>query len=162
MSLVPKIDEVSEVTQRTHYDFLCLVETWLQSHIHNNVIALDNYNIVRRDRINRVHRGVCIYIKDSTNYSVINELADTSFEVLSVRMYPSRLPRGSNNLVVGVLYHPPGADNAAMLEYLSHCLSFIESNLPNSGLILLGDFNKLNTIRVCSCYRLKVAQSSFS
>ena len=132
-----------------------MVETWLQSHIHDNVIALDNYNIVRRDRINRVHGGVCIYIKDSINYSVINELADTSFEVLWVRMYPSRLPRGFNNLVVGVLYHPPGADNAAMLEYLSHCLSFIESNLPNSGLILLGDFNKLNTIRLCSCYRLK-------
>ena len=42
-----------------------------------------------------------------------------------------------------------------MLDYLSNCLSYIESHFPNSGLILLGDFNKLNITRLCSSYNLK-------
>ena len=42
-----------------------------------------------------------------------------------------------------------------MLDYLSNCLSYIESHFPNSGLILLGDFNKLNITRPCSSYNLK-------
>ena len=155
MSLVPKIDEVVEVIQCTHYDFICFVETWLQPHIHDNVVTLGGYNIVRRDRINKLHGGVCIYIKDSIRYTAINELADTSFEVLWVHLHLRRLPRGFSNLVVGVVYHPPRSDNAAMLDYLSNCLSYIESHFPNSGLILLGDFNKLNITRLCSSYNLK-------
>ena len=155
MSLVPKIDEVVEVIQCTHYDFICFVETWLQPHIHDNVVALGGYNIVRRDRINKLHGGVCIYIKDSIHYTAINELADTSFEAIWVHLHLRRLPRGFSNLVVGVVYHPPRSDDVAMLDYLSNCLSYIESHCLNSGLILLGDFNKLNITRLCSSYNLK-------
>ena len=38
-----------------------------------------------------------------------------------------------------------------MLNYLSHCLSFRVA----PGIILLGDFNKLSTSRLCSCHRPK-------
>ena len=155
MSPVPKIDEVVEVIQCTHYDFICFVETWLQPHIHDNVVTLGGYNTVRRDRINKLHGGVCIYIKDSIRYTAINELADTSFEALWVHLHLRRLPRGFSNLVVGVVYHPPRSENAAMLDYLSNCLSYIESHFPTSGLIFLGDFNKLNITRLCSSYNLK-------
>ena len=41
MSLVPKIGEVCYITHHANYDFVYLVETWLQSHIRNNVVALD-------------------------------------------------------------------------------------------------------------------------
>ena len=50
----------------------------------------------------------------------------------------TRLPTGFNNLIIGTIY-PPGADEPAMLDYLSCCLSTLESRNPNSGLILLGD-----------------------
>ena len=155
MSLVPKIDEVVEVIQCTHYDFICFVETWLQLHIHDNVVTLGGYNIVRRDRVNKLHEGVCIYIKDSIHYTAINELPDTFFEALWVHLYLRRLPRGFSNLVVGVVYQTPRSDNAAMVDYLSNCLSYIESDFPNSGLILLRDFNKLSITRLCSSYNLK-------
>ena len=42
-----------------------------------------------------------------------------------------------------------------MLDYLSNYLSYIESHFPSSGLILLGDFKKLNITRLCSSYNLK-------
>jgi hypothetical protein len=40
MSLSPKIDDVREVIHCGNYEFVSLVETWLQSHIHDNVINM--------------------------------------------------------------------------------------------------------------------------
>ena len=60
MSLAPKIDEVREVVQQENYDLVCLVETWLQDHIHDNVVHVPEYNLIRRDRRERIHGGVCI------------------------------------------------------------------------------------------------------
>ena len=40
MLLAPKIDEVREVVQQRNYDLVCLVETWLQDHIHDNVVRM--------------------------------------------------------------------------------------------------------------------------
>jgi hypothetical protein len=31
---------------------------------------------------------------------------------------PKRLPRGYSNIIVGVLYHPPGTNNIAMKDHL--------------------------------------------
>ena len=49
MSLSPKIDEVREVIRCDNYEFVSLVETWLQNHIHDNVINIQGYNLIRRD-----------------------------------------------------------------------------------------------------------------
>ena len=42
-----------------------------------------------------------------------------------------------------------------MQEYLMDYLSSVESQHPNCGIILLGDFNKLNIVRLKRCYDLK-------
>ena len=42
-----------------------------------------------------------------------------------------------------------------MLNYLSNCLSVMESRFPNCGFIILGDFNKLYTSRLRTGYDLK-------
>ena len=53
MSLAPKIDEVREVVQQENCDVVYLVETWLQDHIHDNVVHVPGYNLIRRDRKER-------------------------------------------------------------------------------------------------------------
>ena len=63
MSLSPKIDEVREVIRCGNYEFVSLVETWLQSHIHENVINIQGYNLIRRDRVEGTHGGVCYNLK---------------------------------------------------------------------------------------------------
>ena len=40
MSLAPKIDELRHVTQHANLDCICITESWLRSHIHDNVVAL--------------------------------------------------------------------------------------------------------------------------
>ena len=134
---------------------MCFVETWLQNHIHDNVVHVLGYNLIRRDRSDRIHRGVCIYVKDTIQFSRLDELSDDSFEVLWISLRPTRSPRGITNLNVAIVYQPPSANDTDMLNYLSNSLSLVESSFPCCGLVLLGDFNKLNTARLRTGYDLK-------
>ena len=94
MSLAPKIDEVREVVQQENYDLVCLVETWLQDHIHDNVVHLPGCNLIRRDRSERIHGGVCIYVKGTIQSSRLDELSDDSFEVLWISLHPVNVFNG--------------------------------------------------------------------
>ena len=72
MSLAPKIDEVREVVRRREkFQFISIVETWLHNHIHDNVINLQGYNLIRRDRTSGQHGGVCMYIEDTIDLDTI-------------------------------------------------------------------------------------------
>ena len=119
------------------------------------MVAIDRLNLVRRNRKEIMHSGVCMYIKDTVPFSVSEDLADDFLEVLWLDLRPSQLPRGVNNIFVGVIYHPPKAQNSEMLAYLIKCLSAIESRYSNCGKTLLGDVNKLDTTRLKSNYNLK-------
>ena len=68
---------------------------------------------------------------------------DTSIEVLWCKLCPRRLPRGFSYIIVGVVYHPPTADDEQMINYLINTLSEIEISIPNAAIILTGDFNRL-------------------
>ena len=82
---------------------------------------------------------------------------DENFEVLWVKICPPRLPRGISSIVVGTVYHPPraGYSDRQMSDYLLESLSKIEARFPDCGLIILGDFNNLNSTRVRNAYGLK-------
>ena len=56
---------------------------------------------------------------------------------------------------MGTVYHPPNAKNSEMLNYLIECLSFIVANYSKCGIIILGDFNRLNIIRLKNNFNLK-------
>ena len=148
MSFVPKIDEVQEVVRSGNYQFISLVETWLQNHIHDHVIDIDGYNLIRRDRINGQHGGVCMYIKDSIRFELLETISNEQFEVLWVNLNLPKLPRGYNNLVIGTVY-------LAMLNYIMNCLSMLESLFSNCAFIILGDFNRLNISQLKSNYGLR-------
>ena len=160
MSLAPKIDEVSHVVQNANYDLVCITESWLRQHIPDSVIAINGYNIIRRDRKEATHGGVCMYIKESIPFSVldfseVDENPVFDFEVLWAKLRPTRLPRGFSSIISGVIYHPPSAPDSKMQDYLLNCLTSIESQHPNSGILLVGDLNHLNETTLKSNFNLK-------
>ena len=53
------------------------------------------------------------------------------------------------------LYYPPGGDDKLICDRLFQTLSSIESNYPNNGIILAGDFNRLNISRILKQFCLK-------
>ena len=52
------------------------------------------------------------------------------------------MPRNVTHLLVGVVYHPPGANNTDMNEYLVSTIDSFSRSHPSCGVIVLGDFNR--------------------
>ena len=154
MSLSPKIDELREVDKQIEVDLICITETWLQSHIHDNVVEIYGYNIVRRDRYQGDHGGVCIYVKNAIKYELLSALANNDHEVIWLKLKPVRLPRGIPCIVLCNLYHPPKGNDQDLINYLYESLTTNEARFTNCGIIILGDFNKLNLSRIKNSFKL--------
>ena len=155
MSIVPKIDEISYSLNFENIDIALFTETWLKSTIPDEVINIAGYHLYRRDCINRMHGGVCMFIKDSIISQELTDLQSDDHEVLWLNVRPRRLPRGFSSIIIGVVYHPPGADNESMRDYIRDCLTKIEASHPNCGIIIAGYFNKLDAKSTMRLFQLK-------
>lgn len=153
MSLTPKIDELRVILESSLIDIAFITETWLKNTIDDNILNIANFNLIRKDRTQGQHGGVCIYLKNTIAFQVL-PLEPTDLEVLWISLRPQRLPRGFSQLVCGVIYHPPGANENMIIDYLSNNLQFIESKYPHAAVILAGDFNHLNITEVSQQYSL--------
>lgn len=100
---------------------------------------------------------VCMLRKPSPfsvlNFSEVDESPD--LEVLWTKLRPTRLLRGFSSIISGVIYHPPSAPDSQLQDYLLKCLTSIESQHPNSGILLVGDLNHLNEASPKSNFNLK-------
>lgn len=155
MSLTPKIDEIRHSVTKEKVDFACFTESWLKDSIPDNVINIPNFNVIRKDRPSDHHGGVCIYIHSSIPYQVLDMSYQTPLEVLWIKLSPYYLPRGLSSIVIGTVYHPPSANDEVMRSYLIDQLFSIESTHTSCGIILLGDFNRLDTRSICNLFKLK-------
>ena len=155
MSIVSKIDEIFYSLNSQNIDIALFTETWLKNTIPNEVINIVGYHLYRRDRINRMHGGVCMFIKESIISQELTELQSDEHEVLWLNVRPRRLPRGFSSIIIGVVYHPPGADNESMRDYIKDCLTKIEASHPNCGVIVAGDFNKHDARSALRLFQLK-------
>lgn len=131
-SLVPKFVDLKEHMVSQEYDILCLTETWLTPAIGNEIVSVEGYDLVREDR--RVGRGggVCIYIKKSLSYSIIN--TDYQTEQLWVKTKIN-----GQEIAVGVLYRPPDFAVNTFVDLLE--LTVTNLLLSNDEIFCLGDFN---------------------
>ena len=66
----------------------------LQNHIHDNVVSISGYNVIRRDIFDGQHGCVCVYIRNSIKYNLLYHLMNTDIEAIWLELRPSRLPRG--------------------------------------------------------------------
>ena len=92
---------------------------------------------------------------NSIKFKVLEDLHDPDYEVLWVRITPTRLPRSYSSIITGTVYHPPSADTKSMLEYLFKSLTEIEGQYPNCGLLLAGDFNRLDIKSLLRQFKMK-------
>ena len=116
-SFAPKIEELHAYIANASVDILCIVETWLQKHIDDNIVSLPRYNLIRRDRRERIHGGVCVYIRNTINFNILHDFSSNELEALWLDLRPTRLPRGVSNIILCNLYHPPGANDQSMINY---------------------------------------------
>ena len=120
-----------------------------------NIVSLPGYNLIRRDRRERIQGGVCVYIRNTINFNILHDLFSNEFEALWLDLRLTRLPRGVSNIILCNLYHPPGADDELMINYLFESIVTVETKFPNGGIIISGDFNKLNVRSLKNSFNLR-------
>ena len=135
-----------------------ICNTWLRDHQPSNAFAISGYNFFRRDRSKDLHRGVCIYIKDSIKYEVIDDLFEERLEAIWIKIRLPHLPRGMSSIVISTIYHPQtdkGVCYTEMLNYPYESMTVMESRHSNYGFLVTGNFNWLNTLRFRNAFKLK-------
>ena len=143
--LSSKIDGISEVILVNRIDIAVLVETWLHAGISDDLVAIARYFTLRRDRNDgRSGGGVLVYVRNGLPCEPLSQLDKSGIEVLWLLFRRCIMPREISRILIGALYHPPKADNGKMLDYLISSLDTVSRQLPQVGIILLGDFNQLS------------------
>ena len=114
-------------------------ETWFTDANHS-FYDMDGFNMVSNYRSVRRGGGVCLYIRESINYTlrvdldVMDECLETKFVEIGRDVF-----RTSQDLVVGVIYRPPNTDLKLFNEKLMDLLHKISSD--NKLVYLMGDYN---------------------
>ena len=115
-------------------DILCICETWLDSSIDDKYIKILNFNVVRCDAGRG--SGVCIYIRESFNCSVLSPGVDSivGVEDIWIQVQYKKFP----SFIVGCVYRHP----KALIESFTY-LSDVFRNilLKRKPIFVMGDFN---------------------
>ena len=145
-SLKNKIDEFAASVVCNNINVAAVTETWFQHDILDSFISVDGYEIHRKDRQLGRGGGVCIYLSQSLEGKRCLDLESPDFECMWVWLRPKRLLRPLSGLAVCVVYHPPGKsveDQSRLRDYLISSTDVIKNKYPDSGKVILGDFNNL-------------------
>ena len=67
-SLLPKISELKIIAEKSRAAVISVTETWLDSSVTDQEIAIENYCVIPKDR-NRNGGGVCTYIRSEIAFS---------------------------------------------------------------------------------------------
>ena len=149
--LCTKNDELSVLFSNNSVDIACLTETWLNDGTIDDLIHIPGYSVHRRDRQDgRQGGGVAVYVKQGIPCTLLSQLNHTSLEVLWLLFRQNLMPREVSHLLIGVVYHPPKANNTEMMDYLIGVLDTVNRDHPNLGILLCGDYNQLSEVQLRS------------
>ena len=133
VSLPKNIDEINFSMTNKFIDLIAFNETRLDANITDNIINLDGYDIVRKDR-SRNGGEVCIYLRSSINYKVRNDLVPTELEAVCVEIIKPH----SKPFLVTTVYRTL----SALSEFFDHFKKLIKAvDNENKEMYILGDLN---------------------
>ncbi len=112
-SLYPKIDEIRYLLADASLDILCITEAWLDKTITDSQIKVNGYLVERNDR-NRHGGGVVIYIRDTIDYDLREDLDHSNIESLWLQCKLS----SDSHVLICALYRPPSATTTSQGPFL--------------------------------------------
>lgn len=131
-SLSNKITEFRDYLDACDYDVVCVTETWLHGDIPDTAVNITGYNIVRRDRRDGRGGGVCVYVRSSIQFTLME--SSNSIEQLWLR-----LSVGKRSYAVGVVYRSEIVRYGVFLDKWEDSISEILSKCDD--FFCFGDFN---------------------
>ena len=115
-------------------DILALNETKLEETISKCHTEIDGYNHERYDR-NRHGGGVCIYLKSSINYEVVDVAShQDGLEIISLEIKP----KCAKSFILIAWYRPPKHDISSIYKIKDVCQAL---DIRQKEIIILGDTN---------------------
>lgn len=132
-SLGKHIDELRILMSDKPLDVLCINESKLDNSTTNELIGLEGYNLVRRDR-NIFGGGVCVYLRDSINYTRRHDLEENELEIIVLEIMK---PNSQPFLVIN-WYRPPNSP-VIMFDQFEKVLDKIDNKYKE--IYILGDLN---------------------
>jgi len=121
----------------------------------NDLVNVPGYVTYRHDRQDgRQGGGVVCYVRDYVQCSQLKYLENSDFESLWLLFRGLRMPRCVSHVLIGTVYHPPDANSFNTVSYILDCLDKVTQLHPQVGIIVTGDFNRLNDRAILS-YPLK-------
>ncbi|XP_035676231.1 uncharacterized protein LOC118415630 [Branchiostoma floridae] len=146
-SLLHKLDEFCLTLSLNKIDIAAVTESWFSADLPEEVTSVDGYNLYRKDRRNRRGGGIALYISNDIKAKLVDIAVPDNLECIWTQLQPQRTPRDVPVLYMGVLYHPPWANEKLLqdetIQHLIHTLDTIRRKHPLAGIILCGDFNNL-------------------
>ena len=129
--LLPKIDVILFIAERTKAAVIRITESTHDESIFQSEIEIDNYDLLRCDR-NRNSGVVACYIRSDISYVQKNVFPN----VIENMFFEILLPK-TTHITVGIMYRPPSQTN--FLEILN--MTFENVDIYKKEIYILGDFN---------------------
>ena len=120
--------------QSFQFSVIGVSETWLNTSS-PPLYAIENYQMLRSDRGHRKGGGVAIYARNDLNFKLRSDLHIENTEHIFLEI----VNNNAKNVIVGVIYRPPGHNAEFFLDKLDTCLNNITQE--NKDVYLMGDFN---------------------
>ena len=130
-SLLPKIDEVKYIAEKSNAAVIGITETKLDDSVRDPEISINRYDIIRNDR-NRKGGGVACYICQNICYNSKNVFPSTVEKVFFDIILPKTKP-----FCVGIFYRPP--NQYGFLENIN--LGFSKLRQETNDIFVMGDMN---------------------
>ena len=143
-----KIDEIQQVAELNSVGAICVTETWLAPTIPDSNITIPGFNLFRKDRIDTLGGGVCIYLKSTIPCKYLEYCDQIGVESIWLSMRPHKLPRPITSIILAVVYHSTRncqPENIILRDHIQKYLDLILSKQPNALVIITGDFNPTST-----------------
>ena len=115
-------------------DILCLVETFLNGDLSSSEFNIDDFNLERKDRLQRSGGGIVSYIRSNLSYTRRNDLECDNLEIMWLEIKPFKC----RCFLLASVYRPPDTTHTVDLAIINN---FEQAFLEGKEMVVCGDFN---------------------